>query len=125
MYETPIQKLNRTVTELKQELDELKLIVNNMSVVSAAVTMNDGLNSPECSVCEEPAEEMEDTPEDINGVELNVGDCVRFTIAGPDAYNQLTGIVAQDDTGYYIKLNGTSRVQLDNDLINLTMWNER
>lgn len=48
MYEIPIQELKRLVTETR---DNLRLIRKDLDELKGV--MDDGLKSPECSVCDE------------------------------------------------------------------------
>lgn len=71
-------------------------------------------------VWDEPALEMLDNPEDIDGNELDVGDHVSFIIAGPDAHNYHEGIVTLEGETYCAQ-SGNDLFILDDDLLELKL----
>lgn len=76
-------------------------------------------------VWDEPAAELPDNPEDIDGKELNPGDRVSFKIVGPDANNSFEGIVTLEGETYCVQ-SGDNLFILDDDLLEIKLleWNE-
>lgn len=74
-------------------------------------------------VWDEPADELQDNPEDIDGNELNVGDRVSFTIAGPDVHNYHEGIVTLEGETYCAQ-SGNDLFILDDDLLELRLMDK-
>lgn len=71
-------------------------------------------------VWEEPALELPDNPEDIDGKELNTGDRVVFTVTGTDSTYELEGTVSLEGETYCID-TGDNLFILDDDILELKL----